>query len=122
VTPIDKLLKLITDSEWFAMVEKAAEHVSEPLQNSAILQVDRATGELLARVDIAGQSQALTPLSDSIRADDQLGCGVVMDRRRDICRCIRSHDSTRLVVSAHSGLVTFRPHESATRASELAAR
>jgi hypothetical protein len=53
VTPIDKLLKLIVESEWFEMVEKAARHLSAPLQGSVVLQVDLSTGDLISKVDLA---------------------------------------------------------------------
>ncbi len=53
VTPIEKLLKLIEESEWYRMVQQAAEFLSEPLQGSVILQVDLATGDLIRKVDLA---------------------------------------------------------------------
>jgi hypothetical protein len=54
VTPIDKLLKVIRESEWYRLVvEQAAKHLSEPLKASVILQVDLTSGDLIQKVDMA---------------------------------------------------------------------
>lgn len=57
VTPIDKLIRLIRDSDWYAMIEQASVHVCEPLKSSVVLQVDLTTGDLIRKVDLAQPSR-----------------------------------------------------------------